>query len=131
MYATEVEAVVISPTEVYIDFEPIPMNQILGEDMGCKVSCIYQYSLKSVLLGHENDVIQVYVCEQQTISSTCFLERTPPRSGEALFSNLERGGVIGLLLSPAPPISFIIIQGHFMQQLYALRKAEMVLQVLG
>ncbi|KAL6743654.1 hypothetical protein Aduo_016672 [Ancylostoma duodenale] len=69
-YATEVEAVVVSPIEVYIDFEPIPVDKLLGEDAGCKV----------------------YVCTEKAISSTCFSEYAPPRTGSVLFSNLEHGG---------------------------------------
>ncbi|EYC03930.1 hypothetical protein Y032_0091g2505 [Ancylostoma ceylanicum] len=91
-YATEVEAVVVSPIEVYIDFEPIPAGKLPGEDAGCKV----------------------YVCKEQAISSKCFSQFTPPRIASALFSNLEQGGtfygtvVCSTRAGDGPPSPWII-----------------------
>ncbi|KAK6757177.1 hypothetical protein RB195_015164 [Necator americanus] len=68
-YPTSLEATVISPTEIYIDFEPLAMEEIPGEDAGCTV----------------------YVCKRRIVSPQCSTKRVPPRVGESLFTELEQG----------------------------------------
>ncbi|KAL6743651.1 hypothetical protein Aduo_016670 [Ancylostoma duodenale] len=64
---TDIEAVVISHSQVFIDFEPIPNIHVFGEDKGC----------------------EVHVCEKQEILPTCSMKTVPPRTGEAEFNDLK------------------------------------------
>lgn len=60
-----------TPTEFYIDFEPLRERQIPGEDTGCTVQ----------------------VCEKPDLSSICDSKTVPPRGATATYSFLQRGRV--------------------------------------
>ncbi|EYC06485.1 hypothetical protein Y032_0075g919 [Ancylostoma ceylanicum] len=64
---TDIEAVVISHSQVFIDFEPISNIYVYGEDKGCEVQ----------------------ICEKQEDSPTCLRKTVPPRAGGAEFNDLK------------------------------------------
>ncbi|EYB98971.1 hypothetical protein Y032_0126g1329 [Ancylostoma ceylanicum] len=60
-----------SPVEVYIYFDPIPTDKILGKPKGC----------------------EVYVCETKSSPPICISKLVPPRQNEVFFTELLHGKV--------------------------------------